>query len=241
MSCSWGAQARNFPLSTRAHRAIAKCAHEGRGGKGCVVVFAAGNANHNINNPATGTVDGFAIHPDVISVAASNSRDEKADYSNYGAEISICAPASGAGGWGILTCDVTGTRVLAGTVQDLGYAAGDYTYDFGGTSSATPLVAGVCALVLSVSADLTALAVKALLERTARKIGGLKPGARNDSFGYGCIDAAAAIAALHAGLIPPRSGFDVQVKIAAHQLAWTSPQTPQRKSADRIKLMSDKI
>jgi subtilisin family serine protease len=195
-SCSWGATARNFPLSTRAKEAISNCVRNGRNGKGCVVLFAAGNENRNINDPAVSSVNGFAIHPDVIAVAASNSRDEKSNYSNFGAEISICAPSSGVGGWGVLTCDVTGTRTIGGSVQALGYAAGDYTYDFGGTSSATPLVAGVCALVLSKRPDLTAREAKEVLEQTARKIAGLGIGGRNDFFGYGCVDAASAISSI---------------------------------------------
>jgi subtilisin family serine protease len=196
VSCSWGAEARNFPLSTRAKDAISACARNGRGGKGCVIVFAAGNENRDINDPAVASINGFAIHPDVIAVAASNSRDEKSNYSNFGSEISICAPSSGSGGWGVLTTDVTGIRSISGNVQVLGYAAGDYTYDFGGTSSATPLVAGVCALALSKRPDLSASEVKGLLERTARKIGGLAAGARNDIFGHGCIDATSALSAV---------------------------------------------
>ncbi|MBI1685864.1 S8 family serine peptidase [Caulobacter hibisci] len=195
VSCSWKARASVFRLSTRVQRAISRCASEGRDNKGCVILFAAGNDDQNINDPMGATVNGFAIHPDVIAVAASNSRDEKSDYSNFGAEISICAPSSGRGGWGILTCDVTGSRTLGGVVRPSGYADGDYTLEFGGTSSATPLAAGVCALVLSVNPSLTAAAVKALLERTARKIGGLGAGQRNEAFGHGCVDADAAVTA----------------------------------------------
>jgi len=203
VSCSWGAANPYFPLSTRAKRAINRCATQGRGGKGCVIVFAAGNDNRNINNPAGGTIDGFAIHPDVVAVAASNSRDQRSNYSNFGKEISICAPSSGAGGWGILTSDVTGTDPFSG--ESLGYAVGDYEYDFGGTSSACPLVAGVAGLVLSVAPTLTAAQVKRLLQQTARKIGGA---AQYDSrghsprFGYGCVDAEAAVKAALANAQP---------------------------------------
>lgn len=196
VSCSWGAANPFFPLSTRAHRAIETCARDGRGGKGCVIVFAAGNSNHDINNPAGHTVDGFAIHPNVIAVAASTSRDERSNYSNFGREISICAPSSGSGGWGILTSDVTGADPQTGVA--FGYARGDYTYEFGGTSSACPLVAGICALVLSFKPELSAVEVKDILQRTARKIGPKASYSNGHSplFGYGCVDAAAAISAL---------------------------------------------
>ena len=202
VSCSWGVTAQNFVLSSRQSEAIRRCAREGRGGKGCVIVFAAGNENRDVNNPAGNSVCGFAIHPDVIAVAASNSLDGKAHYSNFGKEISICAPSSGAGGWGITTADVRGrsTDPQTGRLAESGYDSGDFTQTFGGTSSATPLVAGICGLILSVKPELTAKEVKALLEQTARKIG---PSAayvngRSVQFGAGCVNAQAAIEQLMA-------------------------------------------
>jgi subtilisin family serine protease len=201
VSCSWGAAAAYFPLSTRKFNAIRRCAQQGRDGLGCVVCFAAGNDNRDINNPPN-SLDGFAIHPDVIAVAASNSRDRKANYSNFGDEISICAPSSGSGGWKIVTSDVTGTYTdREGFVREAGYGSGGYTnaFDrsgFGGTSSACPLVAGICALLLSIKPSLTAAEVKDLLEQTARKIGDLATydtSGRSPLFGYGCVDAAGAV------------------------------------------------
>ena len=55
-------------------------------------------------------------------------------------------------------------------LAELGYAAGDFTNTFGGTSSACPVVAGVAALVLSANPELTAAAVKTLIEQTAEKV-----------------------------------------------------------------------
>lgn len=196
VSCSWGAAANVFELSTRAHRAIEKCAKNGRGGKGCVVVFAAGNDDHDINDFPR-TLDGFAIHPDVIAVAACNSRDKKSHYSNFGAEIWIAAPSSGAGGAGVLTADVTGHVMDNGQRIELGYAAGDYTFEFGGTSSACPLVAGICALILTENPDLTSRQVRKILRDTARRIGAdseYDQGGHSRLFGYGCINADAAVA-----------------------------------------------
>jgi hypothetical protein len=197
VSCSWGAVDSNYVLSTLQNEAIEKCAKEGRSGLGCVIVFAAGNSNHNINDPTGGTIDGYAIHPDVIAVAASTSRDERADYSNFGKEISICAPSSGRGGRGILTTDVSGQFQFDGMIYDAGYDTGDFTKSFGGTSSATPLVAGICALMLSVNPSLTALEVKKILEQTARPIGDLSTYVNGHSpyFGYGCINADTAVKA----------------------------------------------
>jgi len=212
VSCSWGVAADEFTLSTMMDEAIADCATQGRNGLGCVIVFAAGNANHDINDPQGGTVDGFATHPDVIAVAASNSRDQKSNYSNFGKEISICAPSSGAGGRGILTSDVRGTFQHQGVTYEAGYEAGDYTRTFGGTSSATPLVAGICALVLSVNPALGARQVKEILQATARRMGDLESydeEGHSIYHGYGCIDADAAVQMAFDSLEPMR-GASVQ-------------------------------
>lgn len=190
ISCSWGVTSNFFTLSTAMKRSISKAATQGRNGRGCVIVFAAGNADHDIDDPPRSR-DGFAIHPDVIAVAASNSRDRRSHYSNYGDAISVCAPSSGAGGLGIVTTDRRGTS---------GYQSGDYTTveRFGGTSSSTPLVAGLCALMLSVNPDLTAVEVKEILQDTAEKIdpqGGDYRNGHSRLYGFGRVDAHRALIA----------------------------------------------
>ncbi|MBI4557934.1 MAG: S8 family serine peptidase [Candidatus Hydrogenedentes bacterium] len=195
VSCSWAAEPRYYPLSTRKSKTIHKCATKGRNGLGCVVVFAAGNECRDVNDPAGDSVNGFAIHPDVIAVAASTSKDEYSGYSNYGNEISVCAPSSGIGGRDVLTSDVMGS---------LGRTRDDFNPYFGGTSCACALVAGICGLVLSVKPTLTAAQVKVLLQQTARKIGP-RPSSDYDSnghstkFGFGCVKADAVVAALIGG------------------------------------------
>ncbi|MEQ9371387.1 MAG: S8 family serine peptidase [Coleofasciculus chthonoplastes F3-SA18-01] len=134
------------------------------------------------------------------------SRDQKADYSNYGSEISVCAPSSGAGGWRITTSDVRGTYIdQSGNKRGAGYSQGQgYTnaFDrsgFGGTSSACPLVAGICALLFSIKPDLTSQQVKDLIQKTARRIGdgaSYDPQSHSPYYGYGCIDAASAAQAI---------------------------------------------
>jgi subtilisin family serine protease len=196
VSCSWGAMATYFPLSTRSYRAIKRCVEEGRNGLGTVICFAAGNSDLNINDPASKSVNGFASHPNVIAVAASNSRDQKSNYSNYGKEISVCAPSSGAGGWGITTSDVMGQYTRGNQNFEAGYSPGAYTDEFGGTSSACPLVAGICALLFSIKPDLKATEVKKIIETTARKIDEPKNYDANGHsiyFGYGCVNAASAV------------------------------------------------
>ncbi len=191
ISCSWGVASNFFTLSTSMKRSISKAATEGRNGKGCVIVFAAGNDNHDIDAPPN-TRNGFAIHPDVIAVAASNSRDQKSHYSNFGDAIWVCAPSSGAGGLGIVTTDRRGSS---------GYQSGDHTTveRFGGTSSATPLVAGICALMLSVNPELTAKEVKEILKDSAEKIdpqgGNYDNNGHSRLYGFGRVDAQRAVKA----------------------------------------------
>lgn len=189
VSCSWSATPWNFPLSLKMHGIIHKAATQGRNGKGCVILFAAGNQSRPLDGVKDGRIShqGFALHPDVITVAASNSLDQHASYSNFGREVALCAPSSGAPGRRVVTTDRRGTR---------GYDSGDYTFDFGGTSSATPLAAGLAALILTIHPDLTAAEVKEIMMETADKIdeanGGYVNG-HSELFGHGRINAFAAL------------------------------------------------
>lgn len=196
ISCSWGASAVYFPLSLRQRAAINRASTQGRNGKGCVVVFAAGNANRPTNGTinengwpnevlkgATKWLSGFAVHPDAIAVSACTSLNKKSAYSNWGTSISVCAPSNNAppGMWlqeaGPVNTPPEIRSQLPGLgifttdrVGPQGYDSGDYTGYFGGTSSACPVVAGVAALVLSVNPDLTAAQVKQILQQSADKI-----------------------------------------------------------------------
>ena len=195
VSCSWSAEPAFYALPDRIAHAISRCVNEGRNGKGCVVVFAAGNDGKNVNDPPR-TQNGFATHPEVVAVAASSSLDERSDYSNLGKEIWVCAPSSGFGGWDIISADVSGTYVdAAGNQRNSGYSEGDYNFHFKGTSSACPLVAGICALVLSANPDLKAAQVRDIIKGTARKIGPASEyqNGHSTKFGFGCIDAESAV------------------------------------------------
>ncbi|NET37219.1 MAG: S8 family serine peptidase, partial [Cyanothece sp. SIO1E1] len=196
ISCSWGASAVRFPLSFRQSAAISRAATQGRNQKGCVIVFAAGNANRPVNgtinergwprNALSGRQNwlaGFAVHPDVITVSACTSLNKKAAYSNWGSSISVSGPSNnthpsmGLEGFGHIS---TGPQIRTSfpgqavfTTDRLGaggYDNSDFAAGFGGTSSACPVVAGVAALVLSANPDLTAQEVKQILQLTADKI-----------------------------------------------------------------------
>lgn len=199
ISCSWSAAAWNFPLSTKINAILHECATQGRrNGKGCVILFAAGNENRPLNGTKDGRVShqGFALHPDVIAVAASNSLDMRAGYSNFGPELACCAPSSGSGGRGVVTTDRRGAA---------GYESADYTHSFGGTSSATPLTAGLAGLILSVNDGLTAAEVKRIIMDASDKIGAsggqYDNGGHSPLYGHGRINAMRAVQ-MAAGMMP---------------------------------------
>jgi subtilisin family serine protease len=128
-----------------------------------------------------------AAHPESIAVGAVTDFGCRSNYSQYGAALAVTAPSNG-GISGITTTDRSGAA---------GYGGGNYTATFGGTSSATPLTAGVAALLLSRNPNLTELQVRQILQATADQVGpDPYPDGRNDRYGYGRIDAAAAIAAV---------------------------------------------
>jgi uncharacterized repeat protein (TIGR01451 family) len=131
-----------------------------------------------------------ANHPLTIAVGASTDFDYRADYSQYGTGLDFIAPSSGASGH-IYTTDRTGVDGFNTTAG----SSGDYTPYFGGTSASTPLAAGIGALVLSVNPSLTAAEVREILRKTCDRVGGVSyVNGWNQFYGYGRVNAAAAVA-----------------------------------------------
>ncbi len=192
ISCSWGTTDPAFSLSPLKEEAIAKAVREGRNGKGCIILYAVGNDDVDY-------VNYYAAHPDVIGIAACTSKDKHASYSNRGREVCVSAPSNG--DWPIIAA-------RANWDEGIPWETGTYKYwrdgksrgmnykHFGGTSSACPLVAGICALILSANPDLTAKEVKEILQKTADKIGDPSEYFEGHStkYGYGRVNADRAVA-----------------------------------------------
>lgn len=220
ISCSWGPVPVYAPLPSLLYNQLTHLAtNGGPRGKGCVILFAAGNYNAPLRDmqntsfiwrhPTLGLkettgpiVNGHAAHPEVIAVAASTSLNKKAAYSNWGKEVDVCAPSDN-----IHPIDfqirVPGQGIWTAYNELLGAR---YTDHFGGTSAATPITAGCAALVLAANPTLTAQQVRDLLEKTADKIIdespdpvlGLRKGTydangHSDWFGYGKVNAYKAV------------------------------------------------
>jgi subtilisin-like proprotein convertase family protein len=229
VSCSWGVGPANATMSTAFKDALAQLARTGgRRGKGLVICVAAGNNNcpvkdlantrtyrfrdrQNIIRSYSGPIDRWiAAHPDVLTISAATSRKTRSAYSSWGKEICVCAPSDNWDDLGLTT--PAGRGIM--TTDNEGFGAGTdftpnsrFTERFGGTSSATPTVAGVCGLVLSQNSALTASEVKALLQSTADKNMTIfsdttvnEPGDFNAAghslwFGHGKVNAASAVRA----------------------------------------------
>ena len=192
ISCSWGSTDRNYQLNAEKQQIIANAARRGRNGRGCVILYAAGNDQLNY-------INFYAQHPDVIAVAACTSQGVHAPYSNMGMEVTICAPSNG--DWPVIAArawwDQGDPREQGERRYWIdGLSRGNQYKHFGGTSSATPLVAGVCALMLTANPDLTAREVKQILTQTADKIGNPAEYVNGHSrkYGYGMVNAERAVA-----------------------------------------------
>ena len=134
---------------------------------GVVVVAAAGNSG--------GAAPHYpAAYPNVMAVAAITIDDQLAGFSNWGPHLDVGAPSPN-----ILTPSHQGVST--------------YTSTFGGTSAASPHVAGLAGLVLSVDPTLTPDEVRAFINENADDLGAK---GFDDFFGNGRINSSATIEAL---------------------------------------------
>lgn len=197
ISCSWGPPdglgASDpdfvFPIPDHTHIAISYAAETGRNGKGCAIVFAAGNGKEPVKS------DGYASHPKVFAVGASNLDDVATAYSDYGYPMLCCFPS----GDYIKIPDNQLKKLYGAYVADrlgkAGYDDTDYFRFFDGTSASCPGVAGVISLMLSVNPQLTREDIKSVIQKSCKKIG-LSAGYINDysdNYGYGLLMADAAV------------------------------------------------
>lgn len=109
--------------------------------KGVIFVAAAGNEGNS--NDTTNTYPANTNASNMISVAASDVNDQKPSWSNYGRKVHIASP-----GVDILSTIPTGYDKLSGT------------------SMATPLIAGIVALMKSVDISLTGSQARSIIQST---------------------------------------------------------------------------
>jgi len=160
---------------------------------GVLIVAAAGNESTSVPSfPAAAR--------GVISVSAVDMTRSLAWYSSFGSTIDIAAPGGNTG------ADVNGDGESDGVLSTLvSNVNGGFNYQPDqGTSMAAPHVAGVAALVLAANPALTVTQLENLLLDTATDLGA--PG-RDDLYGHGLVNAAAAVQQAANGI--PSATLDV--------------------------------
>lgn len=174
---------------SRLDDAIYEFGRLGRGEKGGVLVFAAGNGGRYDNS----NDDGFTSHPYTFAVGAIGDNGRRTGYSEPGACIDLVAPSNG--GWrAVTTTDLTGI---------VGYSKTNHTDVFGGTSASAPMVSAVLALIMSIRPELTLRDLKRILHTTTtvndpQDAHWVRNGDGrwfNPWYGFGLVNAAAAVEA----------------------------------------------
>lgn len=149
---------------------IAQVSSDNRGGLGAVVVFAAGNDDRELQD------DEMEALPTVLCVSATDSYGNPTNYTNYGGPIDVAAPSA--------TVSIAPEETVI--------------TNFGGTSAASPVVAGLAAWILSVDPTLSAEEVRDLITSTAVQSPLVMPDENGHSsyYGYGNISPPDVLAAL---------------------------------------------
>lgn len=172
ISCSLGpSRTGRWDMGVALEAAIDFAASQGRNGLGTPIFWATSNASVLLSD------DQVCSHTQVIAVGRANSND-MADGSAYGTELDFLAPG----------VDVYST--LPG--NNYGIKTG--------ASFATPCVAGVAALLLNLSSNLTNAQLRQILRDTCDKVGGVNYNdGHHNHYGFGRINATKAVKAI----LPP--------------------------------------
>lgn len=224
ISNSWG-----LPLSsTVLHAAVQDVTMPGgigRGGKGCVVVWAVDARGRRIRSTWQ------EAYEEVIAVGAVDHNDQRWHFSDYGPELDIMAP-SGApeGEFAIWTTDILGYPGVSVFNEDPNLL--DYTDKAWGTSPCAPMVAGVAALMLSVDPNLTNEEVRRILLDSAQDLG--EPG-RDDYYGWGRVDARRALKLLQA----EHADLNKDDRVNFQDFALLGQLWPESASLDELVLLMD--
>jgi serine protease AprX len=184
-----GAQVISMSLGSSSHSQAMDDAIKSATSHGVTVVVAAGNSGPNAK-----TVACPGDSPDAITVGASDRSDVIASFSSrgptYDGRVKPDVTNMGVGLW---AAKATGTGAGKGTT---------YYLPMSGTSMATPMTSGVVALLLQANKTLTPAQVKTVLTKTAKPLGGSVP---NNDYGYGRVDAKAALDYVLTGKVPTPS------------------------------------
>lgn len=173
---------------------------EGRGGRGIIYVWAAGNGAEQEDDA---NYDGYANSIHAIAVGALTDRGIRCTYSEKGACLAVSAPSGydsvrKPGTW---TTDLLGNRGYNGTGTADDLSDNRFTASFNGTSAAAPVASAVVALMLQANPGLGWRDVKEVLMRSAAMTDPTNPGwftnaagfRFNHEYGAGAVHAGAAV------------------------------------------------
>ncbi|AFD00746.1 Subtilisin-like serine proteases (peptidase S8 family) [Methanocella conradii HZ254] len=181
-----GAQVISMSLGSNSHSQAMDDAIKNAVNRGVVVVVAAGNSGPNAR-----TIACPGDSPDAITVGAVDRNDAIASFSSRGPTYDgRIKPDVTNVGVGLMAAKAAGTNAGKGT---------QYYVAMSGTSMATPMTSGVVALLLQANGSLTPAQVKDVLTKTAKPLGGSVP---NNNYGYGRVDAKAALDYVLTGKVP---------------------------------------
>ena len=187
-----GAQVVNLSLGGPSYNSVLAQAVDYARSRGVVVVAAAGN-ERQAGNPTTYP----AALPGVVAVAATDSTDADASFSNTGSYVDIAAPGVS------IRSTLPGARYVS----------------WSGTSMATPHVAGVAALLRARVSSATE--IEDVLLRSTTDLG---PVGRDDAYGAGLVNPVAALAAVGGGSpTPPPSATPSPTPTPTSSPTTTSP------------------
>lgn len=236
---SWGSSDDDNELSYNgplARAAIDQGANSGRSGRGIVYLFAAGNGavrqqpDYSMLQTGQRSVyDAYNNHPFVLNIGAVRADGTPSEYSEPGANILVSAPSNSYS----LTLPGLYTTALSGSYQGYAYlgqawAYANYRPDFGGTSGATPIAAGVVALMLAANPQLSWRDVRWILASTAKAVSNspesdtaaLGHGSYSHKTGFGLVDAQAAVSMAQSHtLLPTMKTCTLDIVAGSAQLA----------------------
>ena len=186
---------------------------EGRGGRGIVYVWAAGNGGEQEDDA---NYDGYANSIYAVAVGALTDKGTRCAYSEMGACLAVSAPSGydavrRPGTW---TTDLIGNRGYNNSSVTDDISDNRFTSGFNGTSAAAPVVSAVVALMLEANPRLGWRDVKEVLLRSAAKTDPANPGwftngaglRFNHEYGAGRVDAGAAVQLARAWTnLPPQA------------------------------------
>ena len=167
-----GAKVINMSLGQRVSSRTLEAAVNDAWNKGVVIVAAAGNAGTQAKIYP-------GAYPNVIAVAATDNNDNKASFSTYGKWVDVAAPGVNVYSTFPNHAFVLGTQ----NGRSMGYDVAS------GTSMASPVVAGVAALVWSSHGATDNTSVRAKIESTADPIPGT-----GTNWAHGRVNACKAVA-----------------------------------------------